>query len=74
MKQEMNWISVWILTSAAMALLSLSYFYLNHELTQHASSVIGVFLLTTILPYILWKYNQIKFVEKRTIVIQVLRD
>lgn len=74
MKQEMNWISVWILMSTAMTMLSLSYFYLSHEFAQHAPSVLGIFLLSTTLPYIVWKYNQIKFVDKRTIIIQVLRD
>jgi hypothetical protein len=74
MKQEIHWISLWIWMSTAMALLSLIYFYLSHELTQYGILILGIFLPTVTLPYIFWKYNQIKFVEKRTIVIQILCD
>ncbi|HIQ28117.1 MAG TPA: hypothetical protein EYH42_06420 [Sulfurovum sp.] len=74
MKQEIHWISLWILMSTAMTLLSLIYFYLSHELTQYGVLILSIFLLTITLPYILWKYNQVKFVDKRTIVIQILSD
>jgi len=74
MKQEIHWISLWILMSTPMTLLSLIYFYLSHELTQYGVLILSIFLLTITLPYILWKYNQVKFVDKRTIVIQILSD
>ena len=74
MKQEMSWIGIWILVNFVMASLSLTYFYLSHELEQYGVSGIGMSLLSIILPYILWKYNQMKFVEKQEIVIQILND
>jgi len=74
MKQEMSWMGIWILVNSMMATLILTYFYLSHELEQHGVSVIGLYLVSIILPYILWKYNQMKFVEKQEIVIQILKD
>ena len=74
MKQEMSWMGIWILVSFVMASLSLTYFYLSHELEQYGVSVVGLSLLSIILPYILWKYNQMKFVEKQEIIIQILND
>jgi len=74
MKEEMKWISIWILTNIVMAALSLVYLYLNHELQMYGAWTVSLCLLSTVLPYILWKYNQMKFVEKNNIVIQILKD
>ena len=74
MKQEMNWITIWILTNAVLALLCLTYFYLNHELALYGTNIMTISLLSMIVPYSIWKYNQMKFVEKRSIVIQILQD
>ena len=72
MKQEMRWITIWVLMNSMLAILSLIYFYLNHELALYGTSVLGLVFITIVFPYILWKYNQIKFVEKKKIVIQFL--
>jgi len=74
MKQEMKWISIWILANLALTLLCLTYFYLNHELAYYSTNIITVSLFFIVAPYTLWKYNQLKFVEKREIVIQFLKD
>ena len=74
MKQEMKWITIWILTDAALALLCLTYFYLNNELALYGSNIVSVALLCIVVPYTIWKYKQMKFVEKRSIVIQILKD
>jgi len=74
MKQEMNWITIWILTNAVLALLCLTYFYLNNELALYSTNILTISLLCMIIPYSIWKYNQMRFVEKRSIVIQILQD
>lgn len=74
MNEEMRWITIWILSNTMMAGLSLTYFYLNHELHIYGISIIVGTLLSIVLSYSIWKYNQIKFVDKRTIIIQILRD
>ena len=74
MKEEMKWITIWILTNMVMATLSLIYFYLNHELTMYGALTVSLCLLSIILPYIVWKYHQIMFVERNNIIIQILRD
>jgi len=74
MKQEMNWITIWILTNAVLALLCLTYFYLNNELALYGTNIMTISLFSMIVPYSIWKYNQMKFVEKRSIVIQILQD
>lgn len=74
MKEEMKWITIWILTNIVMVTLSLIYLYLNHELHRYGTWTVSLCLLSIILPYTMWKYNQIKFVEKNNIVIQILRD
>jgi len=74
MKQEMKWITIWILTNTMLALLCLTYFYLNHELALYGKNIITIALLFIAVPYSIWKYNQMKFVEKRSIVIQILQD
>jgi len=74
MKQEMNWMTIWILTNAVLALLCLTYFYLNNELACYGTNIMTISLLSMIVPYSIWKYNQMKFVEKRSIVIQILQD
>lgn len=74
MNEEMRWITVWILVNSLMAGLSLTYLYLNHELHIYGTTVIIASLLSVVLPYSIWKYNQIKFVEKRKIIIQILND
>lgn len=68
----MRWITIWVLMNSMLAILSLIYFYLNHELALYGTSVLGLVFITIVFPYILWKYNQIKFVEKKKIVIQFL--
>ena len=74
MKQEMNWMTIWILTNAVLALLCLTYFYLNNELALYGTNIMTISLFSMIVPYSIWKYNQMKFVEKRSIVIQILQD
>ena len=74
MRQEMKWITIWILMNATLALLCLTYFYLNNELSLYSHHIITISLLCMAVPYCIWKYNQMKFVEKRTIVIQFLSD
>ena len=74
MKKEMNWMGLWLLINVSMALLSLTYFYLNKELVDYGSLTLGIFLLLTLLPYVLWRYKQTRFIEKRGIVIQILND
>ncbi len=74
MNEEMRWITVWIVVNSLMAGLSLTYLYLNHELHIYGATVLVASLLSIALPYSIWKYNQIRFVEKRTIVIQILND
>ena len=74
MNEEMRWITVWIVVNSLMAGLSLTYLYLNHELHIYGTTVLVASLFSIALPYSMWKYNQIRFVEKRTIVIQVLND
>lgn len=74
MKPEMSWMSIWILVNGVMATLILTYFYLSHELEQYGVSVTVFSLVSIILPYMLWKYKQMKFVEKQEIVIQILND
>lgn len=70
----MSWMSIWILVNGVMATLILTYFYLSHELAQYGVSVTVFSLVSIILPYMLWKYKQMKFVEKQEIVIQILND
>ena len=74
MKQEMKWITIWILTNTTLALLCLTYFYLNNELALYSHHIITISLFCMAVPYCIWKYNQMKFVEKRTIIIQFLSD
>jgi len=74
MKKEMNWMSIWILMNSVMTLLIITYFYLNQEIEVYFLPIMVTFTALTLLPYVLWKYNQMKFVEKRTIVIQILKD
>ena len=74
MKEEMKWITLWIYGNTIMATLSLLYLYLNHELQMYGTLTSSAFLLMIALPYCGWKYNQIKFVEKNNIVIQILND
>jgi len=74
MKEELKWITIWILTNIVMATLSLIYFYLNHELQRYGAWTVSLCLFSIVLPYTVWKYNQIKFVERNNIIIQILRD
>lgn len=74
MKEEMNWISIWIFGNSVMAFMSLLYLYLSHELHIFGMVTAGMFAFSIVLPYIIWKYNQIKFVEKNNIVIQILKN
>jgi len=72
MKQEIRWITIWVLMNSMLAILSLVYFYLNHELALYGISTLGLLFIAIAFPYSLWKYNQIRFVEKKQIVIQFL--
>lgn len=74
MEKEMKWITIWIFANTVMAALSLTYLYLNHEWSRYATLTGALYTLSTILPYLVWKYNQIKFVEKNNITIQILKD
>ena len=74
MKEEIKWITIWILTNALLALLSIIYIYLNNELIQYLENIITLSLLFSIVPYTIYKYNQIVFVKKRSIVIKILQD
>ena len=74
MKHEMKWITVWILTNLGVGILSLLYLYLTEGLGLYGVWTVSVFLLSIVLPYGVWKYNQVKFVEKRMIKIQILND
>ncbi len=71
---DMKWITLWILSTTTLALLMLTYMYLNHQWEQYVIAISVLYGISTMLPYILWKYNQIKFVEKREIIIQILKD
>ena len=74
MNEEIKWITIWILTNIVMATLSLIYLYLNHELLRYGLWTVSLCFFSIVLPYLIWKYNQIKFVERNNIVIQILRD
>ena len=74
MKEEMKWITIWMFANTVMAMMSLIYLYLNHELPIYGTLVVSIFTFSIVFPYIVWKYNQIKFVEKNNIVIQILKD
>ena len=70
----MKWITLWILTLTALLFLTLTYFYLNNEWREYSFQLLMGYSFLIALPYTLWKYNQVKFVEKREIVIQILKD
>ena len=74
MKEEMKWITIWIFSNTIMAILSLIYLYLSHELPVYGTLIVSMFAFSIVFPYIVWKYNQIKFIEKNNIVIQILKD
>jgi hypothetical protein len=74
MKEEMNWMSIWIFGNTVMAFMSLLYLYLSHELHIYGMMTVGIFALSIIFPYTIWKYNQIKFIEKNHIVIHILKN
>jgi len=74
MKEEIKWITIWILTNVILALLSITYIYLNNELAHYIENIITISVLFSIVPYAVYKYNQILFVEKRIIVIKILQD
>lgn len=74
MEEEMKWITIWIFANTVMATLSLMYFYLNHELSIYGIWTGSLYLFSTTLPYLVWKYNQLRFVERSNIVIQILKD
>lgn len=70
----MKWITIWILSNTLLTTLTLIYFYLNKELEIYGILTMILGSLSIVLPYTIWKYNQIKFVEKNNIVIQILND
>jgi len=70
----MKWITLWILTLTAICSLLLTYFYLSDEWREYSFQLLIGYGFLIVLPYMLWKYNQVKFVEKREIVIQILKD
>jgi len=74
MEKEMRWITLWIVSNTMLALFSLAYFFLNHELSIYGVWTGSLYLCLTIFPYLAWKYNQIKFIEKTNITIQILND
>ncbi len=74
MKQEINWMTLWILITTSMGLLSLAYTILSHELNLYGINILSIYLLSSILPYIVWKYSQIHFVQKQTMFLKPLHD
>lgn len=74
MKQEINWITVWILITTTMGLLSLSYVVLSNELNQYGINIVSIYLLSSILPFIMWKYVNMNLVHKRSLFINQLHD
>lgn len=74
MKEEIKWITIWIFANTVIAIMSLLYLYLSNELPMYGTLVLSICSLLIVFPYIIWKYNQIKYVEKRTLLIQILND
>lgn len=74
MKDELNWGYIWILLHTSILVLTLSYFYLNGELMLYKERIAWVYLSFLLLPYFLKKFKQRKYVQKRTIVIQILKE
>jgi len=74
MKQTLKWIHLWILTVLALMFLVLTYLYLSHDLHIYAFSIVSISSIVILIPYSIWKYKQIKFVDKKHIIIQILND
>lgn len=74
MKEEIKWITIWIFANTVIAIMSLLYLYLSNELPMYGTLVLSICSLLIVFPYIIWKYSQIKYVEKRTLLIQILND
>ena len=74
MIQEMKWITIWILLVGILAMLISAYFYLNNELSDYVYMIIATYILLILPPYSIWKYKQLKFVDKHSITIQMLHD
>ena len=74
MKQEINWMTLWILITTSMGLLSLIYTVLSDELNLYGINIVSIYLLSSILPYIVWKYTQINFIQKQTMFMNPLHD
>ena len=74
MKENLEWIHIWIGMNTMMLALSTSYFYLNHELSSYGSNLVVAYVLAITLPYALWKYKKLKDMKKSSIVIQILKD
>ncbi len=54
--------------------LVLTYLYLSHDLHIYAFSIVSISSIVILIPYSIWKYKQIKFVDKKHIIIQILND
>jgi hypothetical protein len=60
MKDEIKWIMIWILAITVLTMLELTYMYLNNELTYYIKESIILFLITTVIPYTIWKVESNK--------------
>jgi len=74
MKEEIKWITIWVLAVSIMTALSLIYLYLSHELPIYGLTISSLYAVLTILPYTICKYLEFKEMQKRSIVIKILND
>ena len=72
MKQEINWMTLWLLITTSMATLTLLYIVLSNEIDQYGTNIVSIYLLSSILPYIVCKY--IHFIQKRSMFVQPLHE
>ncbi|MCF6243744.1 MAG: hypothetical protein L3J43_01760 [Sulfurovum sp.] len=66
MRQEINWTTLWLLITTSMGLLSLTYVLLSNEINQYGSDIVSIYLLSSILPFIISKYMQMNMVQKHS--------
>ena len=74
MKETLRWIDIWIGMNTMMLAMSMSYFYLSHELSSYGSNFVLAYVFAIAIPYSIWKYKKLKSVKKSTIIIQILND
>ena len=74
MKEELRWLNIWIGMNTMMLAMSMSYFYLSHELSSYGSNLVLAYVCAIVIPYGIWKYKKLKSVKKATIIIQILND